>query len=241
MLYNDNAIVIRTYKYSEADRIAVFLTENHGKVRAIAKGVRKTTSKLGGRVEPGSHSAIQFFEGKSDLHKVTQVDVIDTFSNIRVDYDRLTRVATILEVAEQLAQDHEPNEPLYRMVLGALRSLNDRDAPLLVAGFLFKALALEGFGPEVDVCVACGADPATDSNVQLTSFDVMGGATCRTCRQGAAISADALRVIRLILGRQLGAALREMESPTTHEVEAIAHRCVEAHLERRLRSTQMTR
>ncbi len=234
-LYSDNGIVIRTYKYSEADRIAVFLTENHGKVRAIAKGVRKTTSKLGGRVEPGSHSAVQFFEGKSDLHKVIQVDVLDTFANIRGDYDRLVRVASILEVAEQLSQDHEPNPALYRMVLGAVRSLNEHDSPLLVTAFFFKVLALEGFRPEIDVCVGCGGDP-NNSDVELVSFDAMEGTTCRNCRRGTSMSSEALRIIRLILGGQLGAALNEPESAFTHEVETLAVRSVEGHLERRLRS-----
>jgi DNA repair protein RecO (recombination protein O) len=235
-LYRDNGIVLRTYKLAEADRIGVLLTEHHGKVRAVAKGVRKATSKLGGRVEPGTHYAAMLFEGRGDLHRITQLDVIDAFHNIRNDYDRLTRMGAVLEVAEQLSQDHEPNEALYRMVLGVLRTLDERDSAVLVGAFYWKALALEGFRPELDICVGCGADPSSDPDVELIGFDVVEGVLCRSCRRGQSISADALGVLRLILGGQLGAALNEPESSVTHEIEGLATRAMEHHLERRLRA-----
>ncbi|HRA35346.1 MAG TPA: DNA repair protein RecO, partial [Acidimicrobiales bacterium] len=124
-LYRDQGIVLRTYKLGEADRIVSIITERHGKVRAVAKGVRKTKSKFGARLEPTSHVALQLYEGR-ELDIVTQAESIDHFRPIRDDLDRLGRAVTMLETVDQVAMEREPNPALYRMLLGALRSLAAR-------------------------------------------------------------------------------------------------------------------
>ena len=96
MLYRDEGVVLRTYKLGEADRIVVLCTRGHGKVRAVAKGVRKTKSKFGARLEPMSHVAVQFYEGR-ELDIVTQAESIDHFRAIRDDLDRLARASSMLE------------------------------------------------------------------------------------------------------------------------------------------------
>src|SRR6188768_202123 len=101
-LYRDQGIVLRTYKLGEADRIVSFMTERHGKVRAVAKGVRKTKSKFGARLEPMSHVALQLYEGR-ELDIVTQAESLDHFKANREDLDRLTRGVTLLEAADQIA------------------------------------------------------------------------------------------------------------------------------------------
>ena len=155
-LYRDHGIVLRTYKLGEADRIVVLVTEHHGKVRAVAKGVRKTKSKFGSRLEPVSHVAVQLYE-RRELDIVTQVESVDHFRAIRDDLDRLGRAASMLEAVDQLALEREPNPALYRMLLGGLRTLASRDSELVTAGFFWKLLSLEGFRPVVDACVVCGA------------------------------------------------------------------------------------
>jgi DNA repair protein RecO (recombination protein O) len=206
------------------------MTRVHGKVRSVAKGVRKTKSRFGGRLEPTSHIALQLYEGR-ELDTITQADTIDHFRAIRDDLDRFGRASAMLEAVDQLAQERQPNSRLYAMLLGALRALAASDAPLVVPGFFWKALALEGFAPMLDQCVACGA---TDD---LVAFDVdEGGVLCDADRRGVPISTDALRVLRLILGGRLGAALDEPRSPATTEVEHLATRAMEHHIERRLRS-----
>ena len=85
-LYRDHGIVLRTHKLDEADRIITFMTERHGKVRAVAKGVRKTKSKFGARLEPTSHVALQLYEGR-ELDIVTQAESVDHFKAIREDLD----------------------------------------------------------------------------------------------------------------------------------------------------------
>lgn len=230
-LYRDRGVVLRTYKLGEADRIVVFLTRGHGKVRAVAKGVRKTKSRFGGRLEPASHVDLLFYEGRSDLDIVSQAETIDHFRALRDDLDRLGRAVSMLEAADQLALEREANAPLYDMLVGALRTLARQDAPLVVPGFFLKALALEGFRPQVDACVAC------HSEGPLVSWAVEeGGLRCSAHRLGPAISADAVRVLQDMLGGRLGTALNETRGPVVSEVDHLVVRVLEHHLERRLRS-----
>jgi DNA repair protein RecO (recombination protein O) len=230
VLYRDHGIVLRTHKLGEADRIVVVHTERHGKVRAVAKGVRKTKSRFGGRLEPTSHVALQLYEGR-ELDIITQAESVDHFAVIRGDLDRLTRAVSMLEAVDQIAQEREVNPDLYRMLLGALRALSARDSPLVVAGFYWKVLALEGFRPITEACAVCGEEQ------DLVAFDVEeGGVLCREHRRGTALSPAAVQLLGQILGGALSAALDAPASPATAEVEHLATRAMEHHLERRLRS-----
>ncbi|MBK5223061.1 MAG: DNA repair protein RecO [Acidimicrobiia bacterium] len=232
-LYRDHGVVLRTYKLGEADRIIVIATEHNGKVRAVAKGVRKTRSKFGSRLEPMSHVALQLYQGR-ELDIVTQAETVDHFRAIREDLDRYGHAASMLEAVDQMAMEREDNPRLYRMLLGALRSLAADDSPLVVAGFYWKLLAQEGFRPELDVCVGCGED------ADLVAFDLHeGGTLCRVCRSGFPLSAGALDLLRRILGGQLAGALAEPRSAATHEVDQLATRAMEHHIERRLKSVGM--
>jgi DNA repair protein RecO (recombination protein O) len=229
-LYRDQGIVLRTYKLGEADRIVSFMTERHGKVRAVAKGVRKTKSKFGARLEPPTHVALQLYEGR-ELDIVTQVESVDHFRTIREDLDRLTRAVTMLEAVDQLSLEREPNPELYKMLLGGLKAIADRNSALLVAGFHWKLLALEGFRPVVEHCAACEREDG------IVAFDPdVGGLLCTDHRQGTRVSPEAVEMLQEILGGRLAAALDRPASPGTHEVDQLATRVMEHHLERRLRS-----
>lgn len=229
-LYRDHGVVLRTYKLGEADRIVVFVTQRNGKVRAVAKGVRKTRSKFGSRLEPMSHVALQLYAGR-ELDIVTQAETVDHFRPIREDLDRFGRAASMLEAVDQMSLEREENPRLYQMLVGALRSLATQDSPLVVAAFYWKLLAQEGFRPELDVCVSCGEEAA------LVAFDLHeGGALCRSCQSGVPIGNAALVLMRQILDGGLVAALAEPASPVTSEVDFLATRAMEHHIERRLKS-----
>jgi DNA repair protein RecO (recombination protein O) len=229
-LYRDNGVVLRTIKLGEADKIVSLITEGRGKVRAVAKGVRKTKSRFGGRLEPMTHVALQLYEGR-ELDTITQVETVDNFRTIRDDLDRVSRAQALLEVVDQVAQERQANSALYRMLVGALRALSTSNAPLLVPAFFWKLLALEGFQPLLDQCATCGTD------ADLIAFDLEeGGVLCRADRRGLAISAEALDLMRRILGGGLAAALNEPASATTQEVSNLATSALEHHLERRLKS-----
>ena len=230
-LYHDRGVVLRTYKLGEADRIVSILTRGHGKVRAVAKGVRKTKSRFGGRLEPASHVDLLMYEGRGELDIVSQAETIDHFRPLREDLDRLARAVSMLEAADQLALERQPNRRLYEMLVGALRTLSDQDAPLVVPGFFLKALALEGFRPQVDACVACGSEGP------LVSWALEeGGLRCAAHRQGPALTPDAVVVLQDMLGGRLGRALDERRPPVVSEVDHLVVRALETHLERRLRS-----
>jgi DNA repair protein RecO (recombination protein O) len=229
-LYREHGIVLRTYKLGEADRIVVFITRGHGKVRAVAKGVRKTKSRFGSRLEPCSHAALQLYEGR-ELDIVTQAESVDHFRAIRDDLDRLAGAQVMLEATDQVAQEREPDPRLYQLLLGALRSLAGGGGPLVVPAFLLKLLAAEGVGPMVDVCAACGDEGP------LVAFDSMaGGLVCEGCRRGQAVTPEAVALLQDVLGGRLGAALNQPISPVTDELAHLATMAIEHHLERRLRT-----
>lgn len=232
-LYRDTAVVLRTYKLGEADRIVVLLTEHHGKVRAVAKGVRKTTSKFGARLEPLNHVRLLLYQGR-ELDIVSQAESVDSRAPLLGDLDHLTSGLAMVEAVDQLTMEREPAPHLYRMLVGALHTVAARSGPLVVSAFYWKLLASEGVRPELDACVRCGA---TES---LVAFDMTeGGVLCRSCRTGAPISMAALDLMRMILGGQLNEALDAAPGIATHEVAGHANRALEHHLERRLRTVAM--
>jgi len=229
-LYRDEGVVLRTMRLGEADRIVTVMTKGQGKVRAVAKGVRRTTSKFGARLEPLSHVALLCWQGR-ELDIVNQAEVIDAFRAVREDLDRVAKGFTLLEVVDQLSPERHGAPRLYDMLVGALRALAEADAALLVPSFLLKALALDGSAPVVDRCVNCGATE------DLVAFDLVeGGVLCRTCRRGRSVSPGAIEVLRLVLGGGLAEALRLPHDALADEVSALATEAMEVHLDRRLRS-----
>src|SRR5438270_1106386 len=229
-LYRDQGVVLRTIRLGESDRIVTLVTQGHGKVRAVAKGVRKTKSRFGGRLEPTSHVSLLLYEGR-ELDIVTQVEALDHFRIIREDLDRLARATAMLEAVDQVAQERQASARLYQMLVGALRALAARNAPLLVPAFFLKLLALEGFQPVLDGCATCG------SPGPLVGFDLIeGGALCSACVRGPRVSTAALDLMHRILDGGLAGVLNEPTVDATIEVDRLATRALEHHIERRLRS-----
>src|SRR5687767_243315 len=116
-LYRDEGIVLRTQKLGEADRIITLLTRRHGKVRAVAKGVRRTKSKFGARLEPFTHVDLQCYLGR-ELDIVTQAEILDAFPSAMDHYDRYTTGTAILEATDRLTEEREPSLRLYLMLVG---------------------------------------------------------------------------------------------------------------------------
>lgn len=232
-LYRDTAVVLRTYRLGEADRIVVLLTEHHGKVRAVAKGVRKTRSRFGARLEPMSHVRLLLAKGR-ELDIVSQAEAVESLAPLVGDLDHMTNGMAVLEAIDQMTLDREPAAHLYRMLVGVLRTIAERSGPLVVPAFYWKLLAAEGVRPQLDECIRCG-EPEP-----LVAFDLdEGGVLCRTCRSGTAVTAEALALMRQVLGGRLNEALAVPASPATHEVATLATRALEHHIERRLRTVAM--
>lgn len=231
-LYRDNAVVLRTWKLGESDRIVSLMTQSNGKIRCVAKGARKTKSRFGSRVEPTNHLQVQLYRGKGELDTLTQVESIDRFAVLREDLELFARASSMLEAVELVAQDREPNEPLYTMLARAMHTVSSSESHLVVAGFFLKLLSQEGLSPSLDVCVLCG------SEANLTHFSIVdGGSSCGTCRTGFPLSVDASALLHLALRGQLGAVLNQPPSPATREFDSLCQRLLEHNLERRLRSS----
>jgi DNA repair protein RecO (recombination protein O) len=238
-LYRDEGVVLRAIKLGEADRIVTIFTQGHGKVRAVAKGIRKTTSKFGARLEPTTRVALQCYRGR-DLDIVTQAETLESNRVLREEYALLTHAIPMLEAVDQVAQDREPNPALYRMLTGALRALVDTRSPLVTPAFFWKLLSLEGFHPVLDTCARCEEAAEVVGERELTAFDLTeGGVLCRSCARGGGrpVTPDGLALLRRVLGGGLNGVLSEAPSPAAHEVEQLGIRALEHHVERRMRST----
>ncbi len=147
---------------------------------------------------------------------------------------RVAQGLAMAEATEQVAQEREASDPLYRMLVGALRTLAERSGPLVVGAFYWKLLSIDGAGPVLTSCASCGSSPPASP---LVAFDIgEGGTLCRLCRRGQPVSPAALELLGWILGGQLGRALEMPASATTAEVATLATVSLERHLERRLRA-----
>lgn len=254
-LYREEAVVLRTFRLGEADRIVVLFGVNRGKIRAVAKGVRKTKSRFGGRLEPTNRLALMLYEGRpgaagggrNHLEIITQAETVERFPAVRADLDRLAKASSLLEAVDGVSVERHGDRRLYAMLLGALRALAQANSALLVPAFFLKLLAGEGALGDLDTCSACGAPAGDFRHGGLDSgavgFDFNhGGVLCPPCAGAVAapvLSADALALMRRILGGALVSALAEGPSRTTAEVDRLATRSLEHHIERRLRSVAL--
>ena len=192
-LYRDEGVVLRTQRLGEADRIVTLLTREHGRVRAVAKGVRRTRSKFGARLEPFGHVQLQLATGRS-LDIVTQAQTIPTATPLHeavaADYDRYTAGSAMLETAERLtAEEREPAIAQYVLLVAALRSMAGaaREPRLVLDSYLLRAMGVAGYAPSFGDCARCGT-PGPHRAFSLPG----GGMMCPDCRPpGSAAPAPA--------------------------------------------------
>lgn len=234
-LYRDQGVVLRSIKLGEADRIVTLMSQGHGKVRAVAKGIRKTASKFGARLEPTSHVAFQCYQGR-ELDIVTQVETVDANRALREHYGCLTHAVSMLEAVDQVALEREANPALYRMLVGALRTLVERPSPAVSTGFFWKLLSLEGFHPVIEGCARCGA-----GGPFVAWGFAEGGVMCRACSLGGrSIRPESATVIARIVSGELNRVLADPpDDRVLGEVERLAIASLEYHSERRLRSAAL--
>ncbi|MBT1180580.1 DNA repair protein RecO [Bifidobacterium sp. CP2] len=158
-LYRDEGVVLRTAKLGEADRIITLLTKAHGKVRAVAKGVRRTKSRFGARLEPFMRADLLIATGHS-LDVVSQADSIAAYAGpITADYDAYTAANVIVETSDKLVTaENERTVAQYRLLIGALNALaRHAHAPAHISGsYVMRALAIAGWEPRLTSCVVCG-------------------------------------------------------------------------------------
>lgn len=235
--YRDDAIVLRTHKLGEADRIVTVLTRRFGKVRAVAKGVRKTSSRFGARLEPAMQVDLQCYEGRS-LDTVTQAEAIAVHGErIARSYESWTAASAILEACDRLTEEKEPALQQYLLLGGALTSLaaHTHDPGLVLDAYLLRALAIAGYAPSFHDCAKCGLPGPHRAFHVLT-----GGVVCHTCRPPGSL-APAPQTLTLLSALFTGDwDIADAADPRArHEGSNLVTAFVQWHLERGLRSLRM--
>lgn len=233
--FREVAIVLRTQKLGEADRIVTFLTRGRGVVRAVARGVRKTSSRFGARLEPFMHVDVQFAEGRS-LDVVTQVETLDAFArDLGSDYPAFTAGTAMLETAERVVADtNEPSIQQYRLLVAALAALTDRreHPSVLLDSYQLRALAVAGYAPSFVDCARCGSDgPVRHFHI------ASGGMLCENCRiPGASVpTPSTIELLGALLSGDWE-SVRRSDDRTRREASGIVAAYLSWHLERGLRS-----
>ena len=237
--YRDEAVVLRTHKLGEADRIITLLSRRHGKVRAVARGVRRTSSKFGARLEPFSHVDLQFATGRT-LDVITQAVTLHAYSEpLAHDYERYTTGQVMIETADRLvAEVGEPALQQYQLLVGALHALTaettdgTRSPAMVMDAYLLRAAALAGYAPSLSDCARCGlAGPHEAFSPQL------GGMVCRRCRPPGSAHPEPATV-RYLSALLTGdwAATRAVTPANVRQANGLVAAFISWHLERGLRS-----
>ena len=234
-LYRDQGVVLRTQKLGEADRIITLFTKEHGRIKAVAKGVRRTKSRFGARLEPASFVDLQLYTGRT-FDTITQVVSIENYGDVlSSDYQSWTIASAILEAAERFTQaEHEPALQQYLLVTGSLKVLAERryDASLILDAYLLRSLAVAGYAPSLTDCSRCDA-PGPHKFFSLHG----GGSVCVSCKPSASATPSVATLdlmANLLTGNWEGAS--KSEGKNRNEASGLIAAYLQWHLERGLRS-----
>ena len=239
-LYRDDGIVLRTQDLGEADRIITVLTRRTGRIRAVGKGVRRTKSRFGARLEPFTHVDLLLYEGRS-LDIVTQADSLRAYGEpLASDYPRYTAGVAMLETAERFTpEERQPAQRQFLLLVGGLRALGEGEhgARLVLDAFLLRSLAVAGYAPALEECAVCGSPEVSADGAPRAFAIAAGGLTCRSCRPAGAAAPSAHTVALM------GALLRGNwpvadASLRRHQVECsgLVAAYLQWHLEHSIRS-----
>lgn len=227
-LYKDEAVVLRTMRLGEADRIVTFVTRASGKVRAVAKGIRRTKSRFGGRLEPFTQVSLVLWRGRSGLDTITQAEVVEPFRRIREDLDRFSLGEVMLEATDQVVQEREELPQAFSLLVQSLNHLAMEGSPAVLVTFLLRLSRVAGFAPVLVRCAECGGTPAAFSPSQ-------GGAVCTSHRDLDALEASP-RLLELMEQLSKEGDWGQAPAEMVARAAALARDYAEYHLERRLRS-----
>ena len=227
------AIVLRSIRYGEADRVLHLYTPGRGRVSAIAKGVRKTKSRFGGRLEPFFRLNVLLHEGRSDLMTVTGAETVAGFPRLREDARSLDGAARACEAVSRVFDDGDPHEGVFHLLGNQLALLDGDPARATRANalaFRLKLLLAAGFAPHLASCASCG------EREHLVGFSgAAGGVVCGACEAGSfRLDQDAHDFLVAALGRSL-AESPEAEPRALAQAERAILETLEHHAHLRLR------
>jgi DNA repair protein RecO (recombination protein O) len=237
--YDTEAVVLRAIRYGEADSVLTLYTRTRGQASAIAKGARRATSRLGGRLQPGARVHVSIHEGRNDLGTLRSATTVEAHAGLWADGYRLRAAGCVLEGALRALPRDEANEGAYHLLARALALLARAPAAAgpprldpLVLGFDCKLLVVSGLLPQLAACASCRAGPP------LTGFSAAaGGALCRSCGAGAEpLSPATLQALAGLLSRPLAEAPACCPPAAAPGVERVVGLVLREHLGVTLRS-----
>ncbi len=178
-LFKTPAVILKSTRWGEADRIVTCYSLRFGKLRAVARGARRMKSRFGSALEPFTHSDLNLFEKHGDtLYRLTQADLQEPFSHLREDLTLMGAAARLVNLAGATTVDADPDAQVFDTLLHGLRALAHSDDPGLTAlVYQFRLLERVGFRPQIDQCAACGLKPAQGAVFASQA----GGLLCRAC------------------------------------------------------------
>ncbi len=244
-LYRLEAIVLRRQDLGEADRLTTVYSRQRGKLRLVAKGVRKVRSRKAGHLEPFTRVALQVAKGR-ELDLITQAETIEAFAPLRDDLERIGRGGMVLELVDRFVfEEGEENVALYQLLLRTLERLaaGEHAPQAVLLFFQLRLLELAGFRPDCFHCVACGAEVRPEG--QFFSFRD-GGVLCPPCgekdRRAERLSLAGLKVLRHYLRSSFEQAVAPRIRPQVFaEVSALIENYMRYLLERQLNAPRFLR
>ncbi|MHB8993110.1 MAG: DNA repair protein RecO [Chloroflexota bacterium] len=238
-VYRTKGVVLKRIDLGEADKILTIYTSTNGKLRAVAKGVRRPSSRLGGHVDEFAYSDMLLARGR-ELDVVTQSQTLDPFRRMREELWRTSYGYYVTELVDSFTEERIENQPLFDLLVSTLRMLAERDDLItVVRSFELHLLDLVGYRPELTHCLECREEIRPVANHFSGG---RGGVLCPACGQhdvtAVPISLSGLKVLRYLqrLDAPPPGGLR-LEPATRREVEAVMRSCVEHLLERAVKST----
>ncbi|MCL6429234.1 MAG: DNA repair protein RecO [Anaerolineae bacterium] len=237
-LYRTEGIVLKRSDFGEADRLLVLITPEFGKLRVLAKGVRKLPSRKAGHVEPFMRTQFLLARGR-DLDIVTQAEAIEVYPGLRSDLGRMGYAFYMAELVDALAEEGGESQALYALVAETLRRLSSDDQPVLLMRFFeLHLLDCAGYRPELQRCVTCGAKHEPTA-VYFSPSE--GGVRCPRCGEGAPgllrLSLNAFKVLRYLQGSDPGAISRlRLRPETDRELQMALQRYLVWIIERNLKT-----
>jgi len=240
-LRETEAIVLRTYRLGEADKIASLFTRQLGRLRAVARGALRPKSRYGGTLEPLSYVRLWIFDRENrDLLHLNAVEILESFFDMQKDYRVQLAAQYLAEVGERLLPEREVNERSFRLLLAVLRALKhsgEVNRPLLY--FDYWMVRLGGFLPDLEACSACGRPLGEEGGYYSRGSETL---LCVDCRApgGLNVSAGALAMVRASCHLPLDKWLAQEKAPAgCREARHFFEEIIESHTERKLVSRQM--
>lgn len=235
--YREQGIVLRSYKLGETDRIIHLLTQGRGKVRAVAKGVRRPGSRFGGRLEAYSHVELELYEGRN-LDTITQAELLAPHAAVRAEFATSAAAAVMVEVVDHVAQEGERDNGLFLLLRAGLQALDagPEDPAIFVDAFLLRLASIIGFHVFTDACAVCRA-PGEHVFLSVKA----GGLLCSDCAPTGtrAVDREVVEAVALLAqgGQWSALPVLAREHPAARaRAASYARAFVEHHLDRRFRA-----